>query len=300
MRIVSHSSEVCRPVLIAALRCRLLNRWMAWHSMKTTGIKNWPRFWLSALFLQVLLSSNVVRSESPPLIPRELLFGSPTNSKSSARLSPNGKYLAYLAPDNQVFNVWVRTIGKQHDRVITQEKKRNLGSYYWQPDSEHILYLQDQNGDENLHLYQVDIQTQNTRDLTPFMGVQAHIVRLDLTTPHEMLVGLNWEDRKRHDVYRLNLTNGAVTLLARNPGDVAEWTVDNHLQVRGAQVTTPDGGTEIRVRSHSREKWRSFQKWGPDENPGWVLGFTQRFRRGARIGWMAQEHAFLPDHHPAF
>ena len=65
----------------------------------------------------VLLVSPVVRAELPPLIPRELLFGSPTNSKTSARISPNGKYLAYLAPDNQVLNVWVRSIGKQDDRV---------------------------------------------------------------------------------------------------------------------------------------------------------------------------------------
>ena len=85
-----------------------------------------------------LLASPVVRAELPPLVPRELLFGSPTNSKSSPSLSPNGKYLAYiaLAPDNPVYNVWVRSIGRQDDRVITQEKKRPVGWYYWQPDSD--------------------------------------------------------------------------------------------------------------------------------------------------------------------
>jgi dipeptidyl aminopeptidase/acylaminoacyl peptidase len=158
--------------------------------------------------------------------------------------------------------------------VVTQEKKRGLGSYYWQPDNEHILYLQDQIGDENAHLYQVNIGSQATRDLTPFIGVQAQIVGLDPNHPNEMLVGLNWEDRKRHDVYRLNLKNGAVELDTRNPGDVTDWVVDNQLQVRGAKVTTPDGGTEIRVRSHRNGNWRSFQKWGPDESPGWVQGFT--------------------------
>jgi dipeptidyl aminopeptidase/acylaminoacyl peptidase len=229
----------------------------------------------------VLLASCVVRAELPALIPRELLFGSPTNSKSSPSLSPNGNYLAYiaLAPDNPVYNVWVRSIGKQDDRVITQEKKRPVGWYYWQPDSEHILYLQDQNGDENLHLYQTDVQTGNTRDLTPFVGVQAQIVGLDPNIPYEMLIGLNWEDRKRHDVYRLNLKNGAVELDTRNPGDVSEWSVDSQLQVRAAKVTTPDGGTEIRVRTHPKAKWRSFQKWGPDESPGWVQGFSPDNRR---------------------
>jgi dipeptidyl aminopeptidase/acylaminoacyl peptidase len=167
----------------------------------------------------------------------------------------------------------VRSIGKQDDRVITQDKKRGVGLYYWQPDSEHILYLQDRDGDENWHLYQIDIQTKNTRDLTPFMGVQAEIVGLNPNVPYEMLIGLNWEDRKRHDVYRLNLKNGAVELDTRNPGDVTDWIVDNQLQVRAAKVSTPHGGTEIRVRAHPKAKWRCFQKWGPDET-GWVQGFT--------------------------
>jgi hypothetical protein len=236
---------------------------------------------LAFVAILVLLASPDVRAEPPPLVPRELLFGSPTNSKSSPSLSPNGKYLAYiaLAPDNPVFNVWVRSIGTQDDRVITEEKKRPVGWYYWQPDSKHVLYLQDQNWDENLHLYQTDIQTKNTRDSTPFVGVQAQIVGLDPNIPYEMLIGLNWEDRKRHDVYRLNLKNGAVELDTRNPGDVSEWSVDSQLQVRAAKVTTPDGGTEIRVRAHPKAKWRSFQKWGPDESPGWVQGFSPDNRR---------------------
>ncbi|HEY5915535.1 MAG TPA: alpha/beta fold hydrolase, partial [Verrucomicrobiae bacterium] len=221
-----------------------------------------------------LLFSTVVRAELPPLIPRELLWGSPTNSKSSARLSPNGKYLSYLAPDNNVMNVWVRTIGKEDDQAITQEKRHGLGNYYWQPDSEHILYLQDESGDENLHLYQANIHTKNIRDLTPFRGVQARIVRLDPNYPHEMLVGLNWENRNQHDVYRVNLTNGAVKFDTKNPGDVSNWGVDNQLRVLEAKVTTPDGGTEIRVRAHPKARWRSLQTWGPDENPGWVQGFT--------------------------
>lgn len=232
-------------------------------------------------FLHVVASSlifltPVARAELPPLIPRELLFGSPTNSKSSPDISPDGKHVSYiaLAPENPVYNVWVKSIGKADDRVITQDKKRPVSWYYWQPDSEHILYLQDKDGDENLHLYQVNLQTKNTRDLTPFEGVQAQVVRLDLNWPDEMLIALNWEDRKRHDVYRLNLKNGAVELDTRNPGDVTEWTVDNRLQVRAAKVATPDGGTEILVRANQKAKWRSFQKWGPDESPGWVAGFT--------------------------
>jgi hypothetical protein len=37
------------------------------------------------------------KTELPPLIEREILFGSP--EKISPQLSPDGKYLAYIAPD---------------------------------------------------------------------------------------------------------------------------------------------------------------------------------------------------------
>ncbi len=231
--------------------------------------------------LTAFLSGSATLAELPPLIPRMLLFGSPTNSKSSPSLSPNGKYLGYTAldPANQTFNVWIRTIGKVDDRVITQETNRPVFWYYWQPDSEHILYLQDQNGDENVHLYQVDLRTRSSRDLTPFPNVQAQIVSLDPNNEREMLVALNRKDPTRHDVYRLNFKSGTLALDTKNPGDVSEWVADNQLRVRAAQVTTPDGGTEIRVRTRPISKWRTFQRWGPDESPGWIQGFNHNNRR---------------------
>ena len=52
----------------------------------------------------------LVRADLPPLIPRTTLFGNP--EKASPQLSPDGKYLAYLAPDKKdVLQLWVRTLG---------------------------------------------------------------------------------------------------------------------------------------------------------------------------------------------
>ncbi len=42
-----------------------------------------------------------LNTESSPLIPRKLLFGNP--EKTSAKLSPNGSKLAYLAPDKNMY-----------------------------------------------------------------------------------------------------------------------------------------------------------------------------------------------------
>lgn len=220
-----------------------------------------------------LFMTTLALAEPPPLIPREVLFGNP--DKASPRLSPDGTRLAYLAPDaNQVMNVWVRTLGQTDDQVITADKKRGIRIFFWQPDSAHVLYLQDLDGDENWHVYQTNVRNRNTRDLTPFQGVQAQVVAVDPNFPDEVLVALNLEDRQLHDVYRIHLKNGAVELDTKNPGDVAGWTADNALQVRVASVFTPDGGTELRLRDTSQSPWRSFQKWSADETFGGVAAFS--------------------------
>ena len=215
---------------------------------------------------------------SPPLIPRELLFGNP--EKTSPRLSPDGQQLAYLAPDERgVLNVWVRSLGQPDDRVVTADKKRGIHMFLWQGDSRHLLYLQDQEGDENFHLYQTDLATKNTRDLTPWQEVRAQIIASDLNYPDQLLVGLNLRDRRLFDVYRLNVNTGALELDTENPGDVLGWAADNELQVRIAHAYQSDGGQEIRLRGDAVSPWQPFQRWGPEETNGGVAGFTPDNRR---------------------
>ena len=56
-----------------------------------------------------------------PLIPREVIFGNPV--KSSPQLSRDGGRMCYLAPDEGVLNVWVRTVGQDDDRAITRDQE---------------------------------------------------------------------------------------------------------------------------------------------------------------------------------
>jgi dipeptidyl aminopeptidase/acylaminoacyl peptidase len=217
-------------------------------------------------------SAQIIQGALPPLIPREILFGNP--QKAGPQVSPDGRRLAYLAPDQDVLNVWVRTLGQNDDRPVTSDRKRGVRMFVWQGDSEHILYIQDQDGDENWHVYQTSLKTKLTRDLTPFQGVNAQIAAVNPEYPDRILVALNIRDPRLHDVYRVSLENGAVEMDTENPGDVNSWAVDNRMQVRVAQVVTPDGGMEIRVREDSGSPWRVLTMWGPDESFGGVAGFT--------------------------
>ena len=135
----------------------------------------------------------------PRLIPREVLFGNP--DKASPQLSPDGKSLAYLAPLDGVLNVWVGKASEDEFRPVTDDKDRGVRLYLWSRDSKSILYLQDKGGDENWLLYMVNLETGEQRNLTPFEKVQVHIVDHTKHFPDHILVGLNKDDEKLHDIY---------------------------------------------------------------------------------------------------
>ncbi|NQE36998.1 S9 family peptidase [Microcoleus asticus] len=210
------------------------------------------------------------KTELPPLIKREILFGNP--EKTSPRLSPDGKYLAYIAPDeNNVLQVQLRTVGQADDRQLTADKKRGIRIFFWTYSGEELIYLQDAEGDENWHLFSVNIHSNQVRDLTPFQGVQAQPIAFDRNFPNEILVGMNIRDRSKHDVYRINLKNGAVEFDTDNPGNIVGWTADAQFQVRAATATTADGGSELVFRETADKSWESLRSWGPDEEGSAVM-----------------------------
>jgi len=59
------------------------------------------------------------------LIPRSVLFGNP--QKASARISPNGKWLSFLAPVDGILNVWVAPAENlDAAKPVTDDKTRDI------------------------------------------------------------------------------------------------------------------------------------------------------------------------------
>src|SRR5437764_15164387 len=103
----------------------------------------------------MLVAATQLFAELPPLIPRDVLFGNPV--RTAPQLSPDGKRLAWLAPDSRnVLQVWIKTIGQNDDKMVTSDKKRGIRQYGWAPNSKTLLYAQDDDGNENFHIYGVD------------------------------------------------------------------------------------------------------------------------------------------------
>ncbi|WP_442484861.1 alpha/beta fold hydrolase [Aeoliella sp. SH292] len=182
------------------------------------------------------------------LIPRDVLFGNPQRSQS--RLSPDGKWLSFLAPVKQegdeegqgVMNVWVAPADDPASaKPVTDDKLRGIRGHSWAYNSEQILYTQDKGGDENWHVYATNVNDKTTIDLTPIDGVNANIAGASEQFPDEVLVGLNDRNPQLHDIHRVNLKTGERKLVQENPG-LAALVADDNYKIRLGFNYTPTGG----------------------------------------------------------
>ena len=207
------------------------------------------------LILPFVILAIPARAETkPPLIPRQDLFGNP--EKSAAEVSPDGKWIGWLAPKDGVMNVWVAPIGKPEAAVpVTDDKKRGIRMYHWTYDGVHLIYMQDEGGDENWHVYAVDVANRTTKDLTPFPGVRGSFAGRSRKIRDEILVTLNRRDKSYPDLFRANLATGELKLVAENP-DFSYFETDDSFTPRLAAKPTPDGGEEIlRANGDTWEPW---------------------------------------------
>ncbi|WP_199798099.1 S9 family peptidase [Tsuneonella amylolytica] len=181
---------------------------------------------------------------SYPLIPRDVLMGNPT--RSAGRLSPDGKWLSWLAPKGDTLNVWIAPASDPSAaKAITTATDRPIRQYFWAPDSKRVLYIQDKGGDENFLLYGVDVATGAETTLTPFEKTRVQLIGGSTTQKDKLLVGLNNRDARFHDVHLLDLDTGKTTLVMQNDGGYAGFLADDALNLRMALRANAAGGMDM-------------------------------------------------------
>ncbi len=189
----------------------------------------------------------------PPLIDRELIFGNP--EISGAQLSPDGKYLAFQKPWKDTRNIYVKGVDEPFSsaRLLTAELKRPIPGYLWSRDSKYILYVKDNDGDENYNVYAVDpgakpaagADAPASRDLTGLKGIRVQLVDVPKNDPDTVYIGLNDRDKAWHDLYKLKLSTGEKTLLRKNTERIVGWDFDLQGNLRLASRSAENGDTEI-------------------------------------------------------
>jgi len=195
---------------------------------------------------------------STEIIPRDVIFGNP--ERISVLISPDGKWISYLTALSGVFNLRIAPVDNISDaRSITNETIRGVESYFWAYTNHSIVYRQDTFGDENWHIYAVNITTGVKLDLTPYKNVRANIEGVSNKFPQEILIGLNDRNPEYHDIYRVNITTGERRQVQKNDNRFARFVIDDDLRVRfGANVTS--SGDVDYLKPAGNGSWEPFMK----------------------------------------
>ena len=197
------------------------------------------------------------------LVPRRQFFGNPNRART--RISPDGSVLAFLAPLEDVLNIWVAPGGHpDRPRPLTRDTGRGIRDYFWSYTSRHILYTQDTDGDENFRLYSIDIDQRKEIDLTPFENVVARLIARSEKFPDELMVGINSRPpHQLHDIWRINLVTGDRELILENPG-LASFVCDDNYNVRFATSYTDDGG-RVYLKPGNNAEWQPYLEIPPED-----------------------------------
>jgi dipeptidyl aminopeptidase/acylaminoacyl peptidase len=199
------------------------------------------------------LAPTAAVAQAPPVLDRELFFGNP--EISSATLSPDGRYIAFRKPWQGTLNIWVKKADEPFDQAarITGETRRPIPAFFWSRDSQYVLFVQDQGGDENFNVYAVkpsdspaagkDVPA--ARNLTEAKGVRAVIYDVPRHDHDVIFVGLNDRDAAWHDLYEVRISTGQRKLLRRNTEKIAGWVMDRAGALRMALRVTDAGDTEL-------------------------------------------------------
>lgn len=204
---------------------------------------------LLSLSAAVMLAVPALAAEPTPLIPRDILFGNP--DKAQTRISPDGKWISFLAPVNGVLNIWVAPVGQLDKAVaITNDTKRGIRQHGWTYAPDTMTFLQDQGGDENWQVFSINVKSKEVKNLIDNPKVAARIVAASENFPEEILIQINDRNPQFHDIWKANVVTGAKQLFMPNPeqingAPVVGFVPDDNFKIRYVATMGMDGSTAL-------------------------------------------------------
>lgn len=220
----------------------------------------------------VLILGTVFRMFYEYLHPSEPIEASNNHFQSvgyiQAALSPDGKWLSYLADYNGAMNVWIRPLkATDNESFPVTFSNTNLNEYSWIYDSQHITTVRDLNGDENWQMFKTNINTKTTETVFEGKGAQILVSCISSVRKSEILVSINERDKRYHDAYLINIETGAKTLVYLNVDSFygPSFFCDQNLSLRLAYKSDEDGGRTYYKRNTTSNNWEKYRRLEPDE-----------------------------------
>lgn len=180
----------------------------------------------------------------------EALFGDPEFAHPT--ISPDGTRLAYLAPAHGRRNVWVRGIEEEHDaaRCVTHDARRGISTYFFTDDPRWLLYLQDTDGNEEWHLFRVDLEDPDAPavDLTP-LPAGSRVFSAELLRSRAGTVVATMNPRPASlDVFLIDVSTGEVILRHEQSAPGVNLLLDRDGEPAFLSRVTEAGDTDFSTR----------------------------------------------------
>jgi len=242
--------------------------------------------YLAALAAALMLAAPAMAVEE---IPVEDFFK--RSLFTSFQLSPDGKYLAAVTPlfENDRRNIAVINLETRDATAITGVKDRDVNGYMW-ANNDRILFFMDNDGNESFGIFAVNKDGSKPRTLiepaeTQIRGgsrviLTASVLNTLEDEEDEILVSVprQYHDTVVQDVKRMNIYNGNMRGVERNPGNIAGWLPNDEGEIIGA-VAFEDGKRKVLYRESEKDDWTTLIEFKVAEGgftPAWLSDDGER------------------------
>ncbi len=151
--------------------------------------------------------------DKKPSLPLSIFFKNP--DYIGLKISPNGKYLAFLKTFSGRLNLGVRAIASDSTWILTHGEKEDIYKFKW-GDNDKIFYLKDSSQNENHHLYLINRKGGESKDLTPYANINVEWWDDDRPGFDKIYFSMNLKGPFDGDLYEYSIKEGKTHWILSN------------------------------------------------------------------------------------
>lgn len=205
------------------------------------------------VFISLVLLASCDRgqdtSESIPI--ESFIFKS---EKSSFKLSPDGKMIAYLGLHDHCKNIFILDLeDESKSKQLTYQADLNVQNFQW-VNNKTIVFSNTQSSQDSLRILTVSVDDERvTRVIEPTKS------RMRFLRPFEAIDGamyalMNTRDSTVFDLYRVFLDGRTPVLVYQNPGNIVTW-IPSHDGVVRMALASDSAQESVLYRSSEAEQF---------------------------------------------
>ena len=181
------------------------------------------------------------------------------------QLSPDGNHIAYMKRrDSGERDLYIMDTETKKESLLKKQEEDLIRGFDW-ANNNRILYVQDKGGDENYHVYGVDLNGENDKELTPFDGVRVSILESLKEDKDHVIVQMNKDNLQQEEPYLLNINTGEVTKLytvKEGEPPVAGYDFDRKGNLRAISHIVDGVNTEVSYKIDGEFKQVKLTEFG--------------------------------------